>query len=160
MKFKNAYLSFFCIILVGIVVILHSKPCVAEPPKINCTVEPCAVKQGKAITVNPKTQSEGICSESCAVKQGRAITVKVESDEQLKALKVFLKQPRISSAPMIVRDMIGRKCIEIDMKREKGNKHVGCIDTSDLIPGEAVIKAYATNLDKEHATHIIPIIIR
>jgi hypothetical protein len=136
MKFKNAYLSFFCIILVGIVVILHSKPCVAEPPKIDCTVEPCAVKQGKVITV------------------------KVESDEQLKALKVFLKQPRISSAPMIVQDMIGRKCIEIDMKREKGNKHVGCIDTSDLIPGGAVIKTYATNLDKEHATHIIPIKIR
>ena len=136
MKLKNAYLSFFCVILVGMVVILSSKPCVADPPKIDCTVEACAVKQGEAITVT------------------------VESDEQLNALKVFLKQPRISSAPMIVQDMIGSKSIAIDMRREKGNKYVGSIDTSDLIPGEAVIKAYATDLDKEHATHIIPVKIK
>ena len=135
--FKNEYVSFFCVIFVGMVVILCSKPCVADPPGIDCTVEPSAVEQGEAIKVE------------------------VESDEQLDSLKVFLKQPKCSSnAPLVIQNMIGRECIAIDMKREKGNKYVGHVDTSDLMPGEAVIKAYATDLDKEHATDILAVEIK
>ena len=137
MIFKNGYLSLFCAIFLGLVVILYGKPCVGDPPKIDCTVAPCAVEQGEPIKVE------------------------VESDEQLKSLKVFLKQPKCSSNnPLVVQNMLGKECIAIDMKREKGNKYVGHIDTSDLIPGEAVIKAYATNLDKEHATDMLAVQIK
>ena len=123
MIFKNAYLSLFCAILVGIVVIFYGKPCVGEPPKIDCTVA------------------------SRAVKQGEPIKVEVESDEQLKSLKVFLKQPQ-------------SKCIPIYVKREKRNKYVGHIDTFNLIPGEAVIKVYATDLDEKHAMDILAVQIK
>jgi hypothetical protein len=46
------------------------------------------------------------------------------------------------------------------MKKEKGNRYVGHINTSDLTPGEATVKVYATDLDKEYATHIFPIRIQ
>jgi hypothetical protein len=83
-----------------------------------------------------------------------------ECDEELKSLKVFLKQPKISNAPVVFQDMIGKKCIAVEMNKEKGNKYVGRIDTSDLILGDAVVKVYATDLDKEYATHIVPIKIQ
>jgi hypothetical protein len=137
MIFKNGYLSLFCAIFLGLVVIFYSEPCVGDPPRIDCTVA------------------------STGVKQGEPIKVEVESDEQLKSLKVFLKQPKCSSNnPLVVQNMMGKECIAIDMKREKGNKYVGHIDTSDLIPGEAVIKAYATDLDKEHATDVLAVQIK
>jgi hypothetical protein len=98
-------------------------PCVADPPKIDCTLEPFSINEGDTITV------------------------KVQSDEQLKSLRVFLKQPKCSSkGPLVVQNMMGRECIAIDMKRKKGNNYVGHIDTSDLIRGEALIKAYATDI--------------
>jgi hypothetical protein len=136
MKNKKEYLLVFSIVFVGVVTIFCGKPCMAEPPKIDCAIEPSVVKQGEAITV------------------------KVESEEQLKSLRVFIKQPKISSAPLVVQNIIGRKCIAVDMKREKGNQYVGRVDTSDLALGEATIKTYATNLKKEHAANIVAVKIK
>jgi hypothetical protein len=136
MKDKKQCLLVFCIVFVGVVTIFFSKPCIADSPKIDCAIEPCVVQQGEAIKV------------------------KVESEEQLKSLRVFLKQPKICSAPLVVQNIIGRKCIAVDMKKEEGNQYVGYVDTSDLGPGEAVIKTYATNLDKEHATKTVAVNIR
>lgn len=134
MKSKNVYVSFAFIMFIAMTVILYAKPCAADAFKIDCTVEPGAVEQGN-----------------------KTITVVAECNEELKSLKVFLKQPRMSNAPMVVQDMIGKKCIAIEMKRDKENRYVGHIDTSDLIPGEAVVKVYGTGLDKQHSTRIIPI---
>jgi hypothetical protein len=136
MKNKKAYLSVFCAVFAGLMTIILSQPCIADPPKIDCAVEPCTAERGEAIVV------------------------RVESEEQLNSLKVFLKQPKICSAPLVVQDMIGTKCIAIDMKREEGNKYVGRIDTSDLRPGEAIIKTYATSLNKEHATKALAVNIQ
>ncbi|MDY6954625.1 MAG: hypothetical protein SWE60_24240 [Thermodesulfobacteriota bacterium] len=104
-----------------------------ESPKIDCAIAPSVVEQGKAITI------------------------KVESGEELKSLRVFLKQPKISSAPLVVQNMIGRKCIAVDMKKGEGNQYVGHVDTSDLARGDAIVKAYATSLNKEHATNIMAV---
>ena len=133
MKNKKAYLSVFCAGFAGLLTFIYSAPCIADPPKIDFAVE------------------------SSAVQRGEAIVVKVESEEQLNSLKVFLKQPKISSAPLVVQNMMGTKCIAIDMKRKEGNKYVGHIDTSDLRPGEAIIKTYATSLNKEHATKALAV---
>lgn len=134
-KNKNVYVSFSLIIFMAMMVILYTKPCAANPPQIDCTVEPCATEQGNTITVV------------------------AESDEKLKSLKVFLKQRKNSNTPMIFQNMISRKCIAIEMKRDKEGRYVGRIDTSDLIQGEAFVKVYATDLDKEHATRIVPVSI-
>ncbi len=131
-KNKNVYVSFSLIIFMAMMVILYTKPCAANPPKIDCTVEPCAIEQGNTITVV------------------------AESDKELKSLKVFLKQPESSLAPMYA-DMSSKKCIAIKMKKEKGNRYVGHINTSDLTPGEATVKVYATDLDKEYATSTVPV---
>ncbi len=136
MKYKNVYVSFVFIMLIAIMVTFYAKPCAADPAKIDCTVEPSGVEQGKTITVV------------------------AESSEELKSLKAYLKQPKISNAPKVVQDMIGKKCIAIEMNREKGNKYVGRIDTSDLMPGDATVKLYATDLDKEYATHTVPVKIK
>ena len=133
MKDKKRYVLVFFLVFVGVVLILFSKPCTADSPKIDCAIEPSIVQQGETITVQ------------------------VESEEQLKSLRVFLKQPKISSAPLVVQNIIGRKCIAVDMKKEKGNQYVGRVDTSDLGPGEALIKTYATNLNKEHATKTVAV---
>jgi 3-deoxy-D-arabino-heptulosonate 7-phosphate (DAHP) synthase len=117
----------------AMMVILYTKPCAANPPKIDCTVEPCGVEQGNTITVV------------------------AESDKELKCLKAFLKQRKNSNTPMMFQNMISKKCIAIEMKREKEGRYVGRIDTSDLIQGEAFVKVYATDLDKEYATRIVPI---
>lgn len=132
-KNKNVYVSISSIIFMAIMVILYTKPCAANPPKIDCTVEPCAIEQGNMIIVV------------------------AESDKKLKSLKVFLKQPKNSNAPMVFQNMISKKCIAIEMEREKEGKYVGRIDTSDLIQGEAFVKVYATDLDKEYATRIVPV---
>lgn len=58
---------------------------------------------------------------------------------------------------MMFQNMNSKKCIAIEMKREKEGRYVGRIDTSDLIQGEAFVKVYATDLDKEHATRIVPV---
>jgi hypothetical protein len=92
--------------------------------------------------------------------QGKTITVVAESSEELKCLKAYLKQPKISNAPIVVQDMIGKKCIAIEMEREKGNKYVGRIDTSDLMPGDATVKLYPTDLDKEYSIHTVSIKIK
>ena len=135
MNSKNVFVSFVFIMCIAAAVILCAEPCAAESPKIDCTVEPSGVEQGKTITIV------------------------AECDEELKSLKVFLKQPQISNAPMVVQDMVGKKCVAIEMKKEKGNRYVGRIDTSDLIQGEAFVKVYATDLDKEYATRIVPVSI-
>ena len=132
MKSENVYVSFVFIMFIAMAVIIYAKPCVADPPKIGCTVEPSGVEQGKTITVV------------------------AESDKELKCLKAFLKQPEGSLAPMYA-DMSGKKCIAIKMKKEKGNRYVGHINTSDLTPGEATVKVYATDLDKEYATSTVPV---
>jgi len=134
MKSENVYVSFVFIMFIAMAVIIYAKPCVADPPKIGCTVEPSGVEQGKTITVV------------------------AESDKELKCLKAFLKQPESSLAPMYA-DMSSKKCIAIEMKREKEGRYVGRIDTSDLIQGEAFVKVYATDLDKEYATRIVPVSI-
>jgi hypothetical protein len=133
MKDKKRYVLVFFVVFVGVVVILFYKPCTAESPRIDCAIEPSIIQQGETITV------------------------KVESEEQLKSLRVFLKQPKISSAPLVVQNIIGRKCIAVDMKKEEGNQYVGHVDTSGLGPGEAMIKTYATNLNKEHATKTVAV---
>jgi len=133
---KKNYLLVFFALFVGGATIFCSQPCVADSPKIDCAIEPCVVEQGDAITI------------------------KVESEEELKSLKVFLKQPKISSAPLVVQNIMGRKCIAVDMEKGEGNQYVGRINTSDLAPGEAVVKTYATNLNKEHATNIVAVKIK
>jgi len=133
MRDKKKCFMVFGIVLVGMVAVIYSTPCIADSPKIDCAIEPSVVEQGDAITI------------------------KVESEEELKSLQVFLKQPKISSAPLVVQNIIGRKCIAVDMEKGEGNQYVGHVDTCDLAPGEAIIKTYATNLDKEHATNIAAI---
>jgi len=136
MRNKNECLLAFSTLFLGVVIIFCVQPCMADSPKIDCAIEPSAVDQGEAITI------------------------KVESEEELKSLRVFLKQPKISSAPLVVQNMIGRKCIAVDMERGEGNQYVGRVDTCDLAPGDAIIKAYATNLNKEHATDIVAVKIK
>ena len=127
MKSENVYVSFVFIMFIAMAVIIYAKPCAADPPEICCTVE-----------------------------QGKTITVVAESDKELKCLKAFLKQPESSLAPMYA-DMSSKKCIAIKMKKEKGNRYVGHINTSDLTPGEATVKIYATDLDKKYATNTVPV---
>jgi len=136
MKDKKKGFMVFGIVLVGMVAVFCSTPCIADSPKICCAIEPSAVEQGQKITV------------------------KVDSEEELKSLRVFLKQPKTASAPLVVQNIIGRKCIAVDMEKCEGNQYVGHVDTSDLAPGEAIIKTYATNLNKEHATNIAAIKIK
>lgn len=136
MKNKRVYLTVCCAMVAGFLTLCYSTPCIADPPKIDCAVEPSAVTRGDAIVVS------------------------VESEDQLNSLRVFLKQPKVSSAPLVVQNMMGRKCIAIDMKREEGNTYVGRIDTADLRPGEAIIKTYATGVNKEHATNVLPVNIK
>jgi hypothetical protein len=136
MQGNKSYRLVFFTLCVGVVTIFCSQPCVADSPRIDCAIEPSVVQQGGEITI------------------------KVESEEELKSLRVFLKQPKISGAPLVVQNMIGRKCIAVDMERAEGNQYVGRVKTCDLAPGEAIVKTYATNLNKEHATNIAAVKIK
>ena len=132
MKSENMYVSFVFIMFIAMAVIVYAKPCAADPPKICCTVEPSGVEQGDTITVV------------------------AESDKELKTLQAFLKQPESSLAPVYA-DMSSRKCVAIKMEKEKGNRYVGHINTSDLTPGEAIVKVYASDLNKEYATDTVTV---
>jgi len=88
-------------------------------------------------------------------KQGEKVTVVVGSDEQLKALKVFVKGPAISSyAPIAVQSLYARKTTPVEMRYEKegklGHRYVGNFDTSGLGRGKVTVIAVTTGLDKEH----------
>jgi hypothetical protein len=132
MKSENVYVSFVFIMFIAMAVIVYAKPCVADSPKIVCTVEPSGVEQGEAITVV------------------------AESDKELKSLQAFIKQPESSLAPVYA-GMSSRKCVAIKMEKEEGNKYVGHINTSDFTPGEAIVKVYASDLNKEYATDTVPV---
>jgi hypothetical protein len=136
LMWKHVDPSFLCVILVSTIVILYSGPSLADPPKIHCTVKPSAVEQGDIITVM------------------------AESDKRIEVLRVFIKEPQISDAPMTIQSGTGSRTIAVDMRQEKGNRYVGHIDTSDLRPGEAVIELYGTDSGKEHAIGSIPVRIR
>jgi len=105
--------------------------------------------QGKVSVVSPPKIDLAL------EKQGEKVTVVAECDEQLKALKVFVEGPAISShAPIATQSLYARETIPVEMRYEKGGKfghrYIGNFDTSSLMPGKAMVKAEAIGLDKEH----------
>lgn len=105
--------------------------------------------QGKVSVVSPPKIDLAL------EKQGEKVTVVAECDEQLEALKVFVKEPAISSdAPITVQSLYAREAIPLEMRYEKGGKsghrYIGNFDTSSVMSGKVTVKAVAIGLDKEH----------
>jgi len=73
------------------------------------------------------------------------VRVMAKCDEKLKSLKVFVKQPGIETKVV--------KAVTVKMDYEEGSefpyRYTGDINTSNLITGKAVVKAYATDLAGE-----------